>query len=35
MTDVIGESETSVHLDEVDNSSVQAANAALDILGRV
>ncbi|WP_296136401.1 5'-methylthioadenosine/S-adenosylhomocysteine nucleosidase [uncultured Corynebacterium sp.] len=35
VTDVIGESETSVHLDEVDNSSVQAANAALDILGRV
>lgn len=35
VTDVIGESETSVHLDEVDHSSEQAATAALDILGRV
>ena len=35
VTDVIGESETSVHLDEVDNSSEQAATAALGILGRV
>lgn len=35
VTDVIGESETSVHVDEVDNSSVRAADAALDILGRV